>query len=103
MFSRGRFLIYTSRFARRGGRLKTVGHAVVRVAERLGANIEVYQRKDVLSIFVYYKDGGKEEIPVYCDWEKNWNEEDVYHAIRSVIYALSFHPEYAVLQTIRKK
>ena len=103
MLSSGKFLIYTSRFSRRRERLKTVGRAVVRVAERLGADIEVYQRNDALSVFVYYKNGGKEEIPVYCDWDKNWNEEEVYHAIRNVIYTLSFHPEYTVLQTIRKR
>ena len=100
MLSSGKFVIYTSRSSGRRKRLKTIGRAVVRVAERLGADIEVYQRKDVLSIFVYYKNGGEEKIPVYCDWGKNWDEEDVYHAIRSVIYALSFHPKYEVLQTV---
>lgn len=103
IFSNEKFLIYASRFSRRRDRLKTVGRAVVRVAERLGVNIEVYPRKNILSIFVYYTNGNNEEIPVYCDWGKTLNEEDVYHAIRSVIYALSFHPRYEVLQTIRKR
>lgn len=103
MLTRGKFLVYASRLSAQKGRLKTVGRAVVRVAESLGADIEVYQREDVLSIFVYYKNGVKEKIPVYCDWSKNWSEEEVYHAVKSVIYALSFHPEYTVLQTIRKR
>lgn len=103
IFSNEKFLICASRFSRRKNRLKTVGRAVVRVAERLGVDIEVYSRKNILSIFVYYMNGNNEEIPVYCDWGKTLNEEDVYHAIRSVIYALSFHPRYEVLQTIRKR
>jgi len=98
----GKFIVYASAFPRQNDRLKTVGRAAVRIAERLGADIEISQRRDVLSVFVYYRNGGKERIPVYCDWGKNWNEEDVYHSIWSVVYALSFHPEYSVLQTIRK-
>lgn len=103
IFSSGKFLIYASYFSRRRERLKTVSRAVVRVAERLGVDIEVYPRKNILSIFVYYLNRNNEEIPVYCDWGKTLNEEDVYHAIRSVIYALSLHPKYEVLQTVRKR
>lgn len=84
-------------------RHKTVGRAVVRIAEMLGADIELSQRRNVLSVWVYYKNGGKEEIPLYCDWGKNWNEDDVYYAIRNVVYALSFHPEPAVLQPVRRR
>jgi len=86
----GKFLVYASPFSARNERLKTVGKAVVRIAERLGADVEITQRRDVLSIFVYYKNGGKEKIPVYCDWGKNWNEDDVYHAIKSVVYLFPF-------------
>jgi len=103
MLSSGKFLIYTSRFSRQGERLKTVGRAVIKVAERLRADIEVSQRRDVLSIFVYYKNESKNAVPIYCDWGKSWSEEDVYHAIRSMIYTLSFHPDYTILQTIRKR
>jgi len=98
----GKFMVYASPFSKRNERLKTVGRAVVRIAERLGADVEIAQKRDVLSIFVYYKNGGKEKIPVYCDWGKNWKEDDVYHAIKSVVYALSFNPEYSVLQKIRE-
>lgn len=98
----GKFMVYTSPFSTRNGRLETVGRAVVKIAERLEADIEITQRRDVLSIFVYYENGGEEKIPVYCDWGKNWNEDDIYHAIRSVVYTLSFHPEYSVLQKIRE-
>ena len=97
----GKFMVYASPFSTRNGRLKTVGRAVVRIAERLGAEVEIAQRRGVLSIFVYFKNGGKEKIPVYCDWGKKWNEDDIHHSIWSVIYALSFHPGYSVLQTIR--
>ena len=97
----GKFVVYASAFPRRNERLRTVGRAVVRIAEKLGADVEISQKGNVLSVFVYYKNGGKEKIPVYCDWGKKWSEDEVYRSIWSLVYALSFHPEYSVLQTMR--
>jgi len=98
----GKFLVYAPPSSLRNERLKTISKAVVKIAEKLGAEVEITRRRDVLSIFVFYKNGGEEEIPVYCDWGKNWDEDDIYHSIRSVVYALSFHPRYSVLQKIRE-
>ena len=99
----GKFILYASAFSEQNERLTTVGQAVARIAENLGAEIEIVQRMNVLSIFVYYKKGGREEVPVYCDWGKNLSVDDVYYSVWSVVYALSFHPEYTFLQTIRKR
>lgn len=99
----GKFLICIPRFSRRNERFGTVGRAVVRVAELLGADIEVSQRKNVLSAWVYYKNGGKEEIPVYFDWGKDWDEDDVFHSIRSKLHGLSHLPEHAILQVVRRR
>ncbi len=98
---KGKFIVYASPFSTRNGRLKTVGRSVVRIAQSLGTDAEITQTSGVLSIFVYYENGGKEKIPVYCDWGKNWNEDDIHHSIWSAVYALSFHPEYPIPQTIR--
>lgn len=100
----GKFLIYASGFRKQSERLKVVGAAVARVAETLHFNIEVLSKRQSLSIYVYYKDGrGGEEIPVYCDWGKDWKEEDIYHAVKSVMFTLSFHPRYSILQAMRER
>jgi len=100
----GKFLIYASGFRKQNERLKVVGAAVARVAETLHFNIEVLSKRQSLSIYVYYKNGQDgEEIPVYCDWGKDWKEEDIYHAVKSVMFTLSFHPRYSVLQAVRER
>jgi hypothetical protein len=99
----GKLLIYAPRISGRNDRLKTVGRAVVRVAEMLGTDIEISQRRNVLSVWVYYKTDGKEKTPVYFDWGKNWSEDAVFQAITSKLYGLSFSSEHAVLQVIRRR
>jgi len=100
---RGKFLVCVPFGPGGNGRLITVGRAVLRVSEKLGVDVETYQKREASSIFVYYKDESREKIPVYSDWGKNWSEEEVYHSMRSVIYALSFHPKHLTLQTIRAR
>jgi hypothetical protein len=100
----GKFLIYASSFRKQNERLKVVGSAVARVAETLHFNIEVLPKRQSLSIYVYYKnERDEEEIPVYCDWGKDWKEEDIYHAVKSVMFTLSFHPRYSILQAMRER
>ena len=99
----GKFLIYTSRFSSQGNRLRVVGSAVAKVAKALSLSVEVASTKKILSVYVYYRNENGEEIPIYCDWGKNWGEEDVYKAIRNMMFVLSFHPEHSNLQGIRKE
>lgn len=84
-------------------RLRIVGSAVAKVANSLRLETELSSRKKLLSIYVYYKGDEGDEIPVYCDWGKSWKEEDVYHAIRNMMFVLSFHPRHSNLRTIRKE
>ena len=101
LFNNGKFLIYASS---QHTRLETVRTAVAKVAETLKLNLEVAHTKKVLPIYVYYRsDRCRDEIPVYSDWGKDGSEEDVYDAIKSVMYVLSFHPKHSVLQTVRKE
>ncbi|MFP3984786.1 MAG: hypothetical protein ACLFU9_02290 [Candidatus Bathyarchaeia archaeon] len=97
----GKFLIYSSNTLN-SERLKIVGSAVAKVADTLKLETEVSSRRKLLSIYVYYKNDAGDEIPVYSDWGKSWKEEDVYRAIRNMMFVLSFHPSHSSLRTIRK-
>jgi len=99
----GKFLIYTPNFTNKR-RLQVIGSAVSKIAEALRLEIEVAKKRKLLSTYVYYRDYyDKEEIPIYCDWGKNWNEREIYDTIKSVMFALSFHPRHTTLQAIRKQ
>lgn len=95
-----KLLICIPRFSRQEERVNTVKRAVARIAEKLKADVELSWRND-FSVWVYYKNGGDEEYPVYCDWGKDGNVNDVYSAIRSVLFTLSFLPEHAALYAMR--
>ncbi|MGD8506368.1 MAG: hypothetical protein PVF15_06855 [Candidatus Bathyarchaeota archaeon] len=85
------FLICVPRGSRQPERFRTVGRAVVRIAEMLGAEIEISQKRHLLSVWVYYKNDGKEWRPVYCDWGKDWRENDVFASIKGEIYPFLPH------------
>ncbi len=103
LYANGKFLIYTSNLSNKK-RLQLIGSAVSKIAETLRLEIEIAKKNKLLSTYVYYRGYyDKEEIPIYCDWGKNWNEKEIYDTIRSVMFALSFHPEHTTLQTIRKQ
>jgi len=99
----GKLLVYTSNLTNKE-RLQVIGSAVSKIAETLRLEIEIARKNKLLSTYVYYRDHhDKEEIPIYCDWGKNWNEKEIYDTIRSIMFALSFHPKHTALQTIRKQ
>jgi len=52
----------------------------------LDAEIDVSQKRNLLSIWVYFKNGEEEWSPVYFDWGKHWSEEDVFGSIRSEVH-----------------
>ena len=98
----GKFLIYSSR-TQSPERLKIVGSAVSKVANSLNFKTEAFPRRELLSIYVYYKNGAEDEIPVYCDWGKHWKEKDVSRAIRNMMFVLSFHPRHSSLRAMRSQ
>jgi hypothetical protein len=98
----GRFMIYASNTPS-PKRLRIVGSAVAKIANSLKLETELSPRRKLLSIYVYYKTEAGDEIPVYCDWGKSWKEEDIYRAIRNMMFVLSFHPCHSSLQTLRKE
>jgi len=101
--SLGKFLIYAPASLGRRERLNVVSRAVSRVAKRLGLEIEISETGRVPSPYVFYLNRGVEEVPVYCDFGKNWDEDRIYKSIWSIVYTLSFLPEFNVLQVARRR
>ncbi len=98
----GKFMIYASDRPS-GERLRIVGSAVAKIASSLNLETELSPKRKLLSIYVYYRSDAGDEVPVYCDWGKTWKEEDVYQAIKSMLFVLSFHPSHSSLRTIRSE
>ncbi|MBS7636115.1 hypothetical protein KEJ37_02020 [Candidatus Bathyarchaeota archaeon] len=100
----GRLLVYISSMSKRKERLKTVSTAVEKTARMLNLDVEVIALKNVnVPIYVYYKDGESEPVPIYCDREREDSTEKVCTALRSMMFVLSFHPKYSALRKIRKE
>ena len=95
-------MVYTSN-GPTTNRLRVVSKAVSKVANSLKLKTEFSLRRELLSIYVYYRSEAGDEIPIYSDWGKSSNEEDVHRAIRSMMFVLSFHPNHPNLRTIRKR
>ena len=100
MTANGKLKIYSSN-APRPDRLRIVDSAVSKVAGSLNFGLEHSNRKDLLSIYVYYEGASGDEIPLYCDWGKQLAEDEVSHSIRSMMFVLSFHPQHSNLRRFR--
>jgi hypothetical protein len=100
--SNGKFTIYASSTPKTE-RLRVIGSAVTKVANSLHLETELSKKRKLLSIYVYYRGSEGDEIPVYCDWGKSWSENDVYRAIRNMMFVLSFHPHHSSLRMLRKE
>jgi hypothetical protein len=102
--NRGKLLVYASSVASCRRRLRSVSAAVEKTAKRLSLEIEIVALKDkVAPIFVYYKNGDEEPVPLYCDKNQLPTIENVCNALRSMMFVLSFHPKYSALRKIRKE
>ncbi|MBX5321548.1 MAG: hypothetical protein QHH12_00200 [Candidatus Bathyarchaeota archaeon] len=102
--NRGKLLVYASNQTSCRRRLKTVSTAVEKTARTLKLDVEVLTLKSKRApIYVYYKDGDEEPVPLYCDKNKEHDTEQVCRALRSMIFVLSFHPKYSALRKIRRK
>jgi len=55
------------------------------------------------AIYVYYKNGDEEPIPIYCDKGGKFGMQEIYKALRNMIFVLSFHPKHSALKRIRKE
>ncbi|MCK5631523.1 hypothetical protein KAH85_03095 [Candidatus Bathyarchaeota archaeon] len=100
MVANGKLKIYSSS-APSPDRLRIVDSAVSKVAGSLNFGFEHSNKKELLSIYVYYEGASGDEIPLYCDWGKHWEEDEVSRSIRSMMFVLSFHPQHSNLRGIR--
>jgi hypothetical protein len=102
--NRGKLLVYASSTGMRQRRIKSVNAAVKKTAKMLNLDVDVVTLKGVETpIYIYYKDGENEPVPLYCDKEKESSPEQVCTALRSMMFVLSFHPKYSALKKIRKE
>jgi hypothetical protein len=102
--SGGTLLVYASSFTSREKRLNPISNAAEKMAKLLKMNVEVKTfRKRFTPIYVYYKEGEEEPIPIYCDSGEGSDTQKIYSALRNMMFVLSFHPKHSALQSIRKE
>jgi hypothetical protein len=102
--SDGKLLIYSSSLASSEKRLKPVSMATQKMAKLLKLNFEVvFFGEKVTPIYVYYKNGDEEPIPVYCNKGEKVDAHEIYTALRNMMFVLSFHPRHSTLRHMRKE
>jgi len=98
----GTFIIYAPPQGWREDRLEAVRRAVRRIAKTLGAGVRVIRTPAAHTVYVFYRNGRAEDVPIYYDRDGRRGEEEVYRTAWSVVFALSFHPAYPALQRIQE-
>jgi hypothetical protein len=102
--SNGKLFVYASTFISRQRRLKPVSVAAEKMARLLRLNFEIKTlRKRFTPIYVYYKNGDEEAIPIYCNNDKQSDMQEIYTTLRNMMFVLSFHPKHTALRLIRKE
>jgi len=99
----GKLLVYASNVARSERRFRSVSVAAGKMAELLKLPMEVVTFGEEFDpIYVYYKNGDEEPIPIYCDKGAKFDMKEIYKALRNMMFVLSFHPKHSALKRIRK-
>jgi len=97
----GRLLVYASSFASRGKRLKSVSIAAEKTAELLELDVKIITfSEDFAPIYVYYRNGAEEPIPIYCHKGGESDIQEICTALRNMMFVLSFHPKHSALKHI---
>lgn len=100
----GKLLVYASSLAPHEKRLKPVSAAAEKMAKLLKLNLEVVTFTEKFTpIYVYYKKGDEEPIPIYCDKDGKANVQKICMSLRSMMFVLSFHPKHSALRQMRKE
>lgn len=99
----GKLFVYAS-FASRRKKLTPVKVAAEKIARHLRLSFEVKTfRKKFEPIYVYYKNGDEEPIPIYCVGDEQSSIEEICTALRNMMFVLSFHPKNSTLRQVRKE
>ena len=102
--STGKLMVYVSNFASCERRLEHVRVAVERMAKLLKLKFEVVTFNEKFTpIYVYYKNGEEEPIPLYCSNGKESSMQEIYVALRRMMFVLSFHPKFLALKQMRRE
>ncbi len=97
-------MVYTSNLELSEKRLQSVSVAAEKIANLLKLPMEVVTFRGKFDpIYVYYKNGDDEPIPIYCDKGRKTGIQKIYKALRNMIFVLSFHPKCSALKHIRKE
>jgi hypothetical protein len=100
----GKLSVYASSFELQGRRVRSVKAATKKLAEHLNLDVEVVPFKEKTPlIYVYYNNGGEEAIPIYCDKGGKSAVEEIYSALRNMMFVLSFHPRHMALRRQMRK
>ena len=78
--------------------------ATKKMARYLKLSFEVKTfRKEFGPIYVYYKNGDNEPIPVCCVSDEYSDIGEVCASLRNMMFVLSFHPRHLELKELRKE
>jgi hypothetical protein len=100
--SNGKLLVYAPSFTFHEKRLKSVSIAAEKMAKLLKLSFEIVTfGEKIRPIYVFYKNGDEEPIPIYCDKGGENNIQEIYTALRNMMFVLSFHPKHSALRQIR--
>jgi hypothetical protein len=100
----GKLLVYASSGMSEGERLKSVSVAAEKMAKELRLDVEVVTFEEQFTpIYIYYKNAEEEPIPLYCDKGGESTMQEIYDALRKMMFVLSFHPKHSALKQIREE
>ncbi len=98
-----KLLVYAPKSASWVKRLKLVRGVAERIAELFEFDVEIATLQPRFpSIYVYYKEGKEEAIPLYCD-SSEIDVDDVFTSLKNMLFVLSFHPKHSALRRVRKE
>jgi hypothetical protein len=102
--SGGKLFVYASCFASSEKRLKPVSVAAKKMAKHLRLSFEVKTfRMRFEPIYVYYKNGDNEPVPIFCLCDKQSSVEDICMRLKNMMFVLSYHPKNSALRQRRKE
>ena len=100
----GKLFVYASSFASREKRFEPIRAATEKMARYLNLSFEIKTfRKKFEPIYVYYKNGADEPIPICCVSDKCSDVVDICASLRNMMFVLSFHPRHLALKQLRKE
>ena len=102
--SDGKLLVYASSTLSDGDRFKSVSVAAEKMAKllRLGLEVVTFQ-EEFTPIYVYYKSGEEEPIPIYCDKGGESGGREISEALKNMMFVLSFHPKHTAPRSMRNE